>query len=138
LHEDCLPKFQELKLGKKCKYILYKLSDDNTQIIVDKASIGGDYEDFLEDLPPYHCRWGVFDLEYRKDIVEGEPIVKRNKIVFISWSPDTAKIKDKMVFASSKEALRRALVGIQVDVQASEFSDVNKEAVVTKAKASGS
>jgi hypothetical protein len=33
-----------------------------------------------------------------------------------------------MVSASSKDALRRALVGIQIDVQASEYSDVAKEA----------
>lgn len=42
-------------------------------------------------------------------------------------SPDTAKIKDKMVFASSKEVLRRSLVGIPVEIQASEYADVAKE-----------
>lgn len=42
-------------------------------------------------------------------------------------SPDIAKIKDKMVFASSKDVLKRALVGIPVEIQASEFSDVAKE-----------
>jgi uncharacterized protein YerC len=32
-----------------------------------------------------------------------------------------------MVFASSKEALRRSLVGIPIEIQASEYSDVAKE-----------
>jgi len=137
LHEDCVTKFQELKLGKKCKYIIYKLNKENTQIIIEKVSLGGDYEDFMEDLPASECRWGVFDLEYRKDVAEGEPITKRNKLVFFHWSPDTAKIKDKMVFASSKDALRRSLVGIPVEIQASEYSDVAKETVVEKAKRSG-
>lgn len=80
-----MPKFQELKLGKKLKYIIYKLNKENTQIIIEKESLGGDYEDFMEDLPAAECRWGVFDLEYRKDVAEGEPIVKRNKLVFFHW-----------------------------------------------------
>lgn len=48
-------------------------------------------------------------------------------IVCDGRSPDAAKIKDKMVFASSKDVLRRALVGVPVDIQASDFSDVAKE-----------
>jgi len=134
VHEECVTKFQELKLGKKCKYIIYKLNKENTQIVIEKVSQGGDYEDFLEDLPAYECRWGVFDLEYRKETAEGEPIVKYNKLMFVHWCPDTAKIKDKMVFASSKEALRRSLVGIPIEIQASEYSDVAKETVVAKAR----
>ena len=80
-----MPKFQDMKLGKKSKYILYKLNKENTQIIIDKVSIGGDFEDFTEDLPPDQCRWGVFDLEYRIDVAEGEPITKRNKLIFVHW-----------------------------------------------------
>jgi hypothetical protein len=85
VHEECVTKFQELKLGKKCKYIIYKLNKENTQIVIEKVSQGGDYEDFLEDLPAYECRWGVFDLEYRKETAEGEPIVKYNKLMFVHW-----------------------------------------------------
>jgi len=128
----CLEKFQELKLGKKYKYIIFKLNDDNTEIVVEKVS-QGDYEDFTEDLPPDQCLWGVFDLEYRIE-VEGEPHSKRNKLLFVSWTPDSAKIKAKMLAASSRDVLRRSFVGIQVDVQANEYSDVVKETVVDKAK----
>lgn len=42
-------------------------------------------------------------------------------------SPDDAKIKQKMLFASSKEALRRSLVGIAVEIQGTEFSEVAYE-----------
>ena len=42
-------------------------------------------------------------------------------------SPDSAKIKNKMLAASSKDALRRSLVGIQVEVQASDHSEVAHE-----------
>jgi len=134
VNEKCLADFQELKLKKKYKYIIFTLNEDKTEIIVEKSSLGGDYDDFMEDLPAKECRWGVFDLEYKKD---GEGEGKRNKLVFVHWSPDTAKIKDKMVFASSRDALRRSLVGIPVEIQATEYSEVAKETVVEKAKRVG-
>lgn len=42
-------------------------------------------------------------------------------------SPDEAKIKNKMLYASSKDALRRALVGIAVEIQGTDFSEVAYE-----------
>ncbi|KAH9179201.1 actin depolymerizing factor, partial [Lactarius sanguifluus] len=121
VNPECLEAFQKLKLGKKLKYIIFTLNKDKTEIVVEKESIAGDYEDFTEDLPGTECRWAVYDLEF--DTEDG----KRNKLVFVSWSPDTAKIKDKMVAASSREAIRRALVGIHVEIQATEFSEVDRE-----------
>jgi hypothetical protein len=42
-------------------------------------------------------------------------------------SPDGAKIKDKMVFASSRDALRRSLVGIAIEIQGTDDSEVAYE-----------
>jgi hypothetical protein len=41
-------------------------------------------------------------------------------------SPDTARIKDKMLFASSKDALRRAL-GVATEIQATDPTEVEYE-----------
>ncbi|KAF9452930.1 hypothetical protein P691DRAFT_133180 [Macrolepiota fuliginosa MF-IS2] len=125
----CLDTFQQLKLKKDLKYIIFSLNSDNTEIIVLKSSSSNDYEEFLADLPEDQCRWAIYDFEY-----EAEGGGKRNKLVFISWSPDTAKIKQKMVFASSRDALRRSLVGIAVEVQGTEVSEVAFEALLDKAK----
>ncbi|KAH9002544.1 hypothetical protein EDB86DRAFT_2826994 [Lactarius hatsudake] len=129
VNPECLEAFQKLKPGKKLKYIIFTLSKDETEIVVEKESIAGDYEDFTEDLPALECRWAVYDLELNTD--EG----KCNKLVFVSWSPDTAKIKDKMLASSSKDALRRSLVDIAVDIQATKFSEVEREKVLEKAGA---
>jgi Cofilin/tropomyosin-type actin-binding protein len=43
-------KFNELKLNKKIKFIIYKLSDDNRQIVVEDASENGDWDYFREKL----------------------------------------------------------------------------------------
>jgi len=128
---DCLSVFEELKLKKKHKYIIFKLNDTKTEIVPLKTS-SGDYDEFLEDLPETECRWAVYDLEFTNE--EGG---LRKKIVFVNWSPDDAKIKDKMVTASSRDALRRSLVGISTDIQATDFSEVAYETVLEKAKLRG-
>lgn len=75
-----MSRFQDLKLKKKIKYIIYGLSPDFTETVVIKASEDANYDTFLEDLPETECRWAVYDFEYEKG--EG----KRNKLVFYSWS----------------------------------------------------
>lgn len=50
-----------------------------------------------------------------------------------SRSPDDAKIKNKMLYASSKDALRRALVGIAIEIQGTDASEVAYEALLDKA-----
>lgn len=45
-------------------------------------------------------------------------------------SPDDAKIKEKMLYASSRDALRRALVGVAIEIQGTEYSEVAYESGV--------
>lgn len=79
-NDECLSKFQELKLKKAYKYIIYTLSKDNTEIIVEKSATSVDYDDFLADLPEDDCRWAVYDVQFEK---EGAGV--RNKIIFVAW-----------------------------------------------------
>ncbi|KAI5479471.1 cofilin [Pseudohyphozyma bogoriensis] len=124
---SCLDTFQELKLGKKLKYIIFKLSDDNKEIQVEKTSSSADYDEFLNDLPAQSCRYAIYDFEYQKGS-DG----LRNKICFYAWSPDESKIKTKMLYASSKDALRRALVGIAVEIQGTDSSEIDYSEVLDK------
>ncbi|CAK5284052.1 unnamed protein product [Mycena citricolor] len=128
VNNECIDTYNALKLKKKTKYIIFNLNKDNTEIVVEKTSELTDYDEFLKDLPETEPRWAVYDFEFEK-----EGAGKRNKLVFYSWTPDDAKVKAKMVAASSKDALRRALVGIAVEIQGTEFSEVAYEAVLDKA-----
>ncbi|CAO1636992.1 unnamed protein product [Sympodiomycopsis kandeliae] len=124
---DCLEAFQQLKLGKKLKYIIYTLSGDNREIIVGKTSTSDSYDEFLAELPPAECRYAIYDFEYEKGD-DG----KRSKICFFTWSPDDAKIKQKMIYASSKDAIRKALVGISSEIQGTDVSEVDYQTVLDK------
>ncbi|KAL7280111.1 hypothetical protein ACG7TL_006527 [Trametes sanguinea] len=176
VNPECLEAYQELKLGKKTKYIIFTLNKDNTEIVVEKKSpLTSTYDDFLADLPEGECRWAVYDFDFEKE--DGG---KRSKITFYScsplatahacdtlrraWggedggrslakktgiadgccviyatraiapirSPDDSKVKQKMLFASSKDALRRSLVGIAAEIQGTDYSEVAHENVLDK------
>lgn len=137
--------FQDLKLRKKHRYVIYRLSDDNRAIVVEKVvEKDAKYDDFVAGLPEDDCRYAVYDFEYQKSPEEGS----RSKICFVVWyccacapcdltcrAPDTAKVKQKMLYASSKDALRKKLVGIGTEVQATDASEVAFEAVLEKVRA---
>ncbi|CCD26190.1 cofilin NDAI_0H00160 [Naumovozyma dairenensis CBS 421] len=126
--DESLSAFNDLKLGKKYKFILFALNDEKTEIVVKETSTDQSYDAFLEKLPENDCLYAVYDFEYEINASEG----KRSKIIFFTWSPDVAPIRSKMVYASSKDALRRALNGIAVDIQGTDFSEVSYEDVLDK------
>jgi hypothetical protein len=48
--QDAIQAYNDLKLNKKYKYIIYKLSDDYKEIVVEEASDSKDWEAFREHL----------------------------------------------------------------------------------------
>lgn len=80
VNPKCLEEYQALKLKKTHKYIVFTLSKDFTEIVVEKTSDSQTYDDFVSDLPETECRWAVYDFEFEK---EGSG--KRSKICFVSW-----------------------------------------------------
>ena len=50
ISQECITAYNDLKLNKKYKYIVYKLSDDNKEIVVEEASEDADWENFREKL----------------------------------------------------------------------------------------
>lgn len=52
---------------------------------------------------------------------------RRSRANALYRSPDNSDIKKKMVYASSKDALRRSLVGIAIDIQGTDFDEVAHE-----------
>lgn len=121
---ECVEVFNQIKLKHMYKYIVYSLTDDFTQIKVEcTGKPNADYDEFVECLKQaeekQQCRYGVYDAAY--NLQDGQ---KRNKLVFFLWSPETAKIKQKMLYTSSKDALKRSLVGIGKDLQACDHGDL--------------
>lgn len=129
--DQCKIAFQEIKLGHKHRYVVYKLTDDLKQIVVDtKADPSKKYDDLVEELKvaesAQECRYAVIDVEYATK--DGQP---RNKICFFMWSPESAKIKQRMVYSASKDALKKALgEGIGKEIQANDHGDLEFENIM--------
>ena len=81
---DCISTFNELKLGKgTIKYIIYKLSDDYKEIVVEEKGTDPDYELFRQKLLDARSknkagkegkgpRYAVYDFEYELASGEGK------------------------------------------------------------------
>ena len=129
--DECKTAFQEVKLGHKHRFIVFKLTDDLRQVVVDtKANPSATYNDFVAHMKvaevAQECRYAIFDVEY--ETKDGQP---RNKICFFMWSPETAKIKQRMVYSSSKDALKKALgEGIGKEIQANDHGDLDFQNVM--------
>ncbi|KAJ5326383.1 Actin-binding cofilin/tropomyosin type [Penicillium brevicompactum] len=121
--DDCITAFSELRSQRhsnKPRYIIYRITEDYNNVVVEDSSFEKDYEVFRQKLVSAidsegrpAPRYAVYDVEYDLGS-EG----KRTKIVFITWVPGETSVKDRMIYASTKEQLRKFL-----DVKASIHAD---------------
>ena len=129
LNDDVTTVYNDFKLSHKYKYIIFKMNDDMSEVVVEKtAEKTATYEDFVNDLPEKQARYGVFDLHYETE--EGV----REKIVFFLWTPNGCKIKEKMLFSATKATIKQALVGLSAEVQATDAGELNLDEIIAKVK----
>ncbi|KAL2634254.1 hypothetical protein R1flu_005733 [Riccia fluitans] len=119
--EECKEKFMELKKKKSYRYIIYKIDEKKQQIILDKAGDPTEsYDAFTANLPESDCRYAVFDFDFTTS-----DNCHKSKIFFIAWSPDTSRVKSKMMYSSSKDKFKRALDGVHYEVQATDPTEMD-------------
>lgn len=127
--DSCLGTFNELKSKKAHRFIIFKIINDTTINVVATGARDQTYDNFVATLKGDEPCYAIFDFDFD---LEGSP---RNKLLLISWIPDTAKIKAKTVYASSKDALVQKVGGGTTNIQASDFAEVSHERVLAKVKA---
>eukprot|EP00804_Cyclotella_cryptica_P026034 CCRYP_019301-RA/>CCRYP_019301-RA protein AED:0.08 eAED:0.08 QI:156/0/0.5/1/0/0.5/2/1440/143 len=120
--------FQKFKLQQepyKLRYFIYQIKDKKTIVIEKQGDRNKTYDDFVGELPENDCRYGLIDIEFETD--DGRPT---SKLVFISWNPDTASVRPKMLYSGSKEALKSALVGVGIHINATDHSELDYESAI--------
>ena len=128
VHDDCKLKFLELKTKRTYRYIVYKIEEKQKQVIVEKVGEPAQsYEDFTACLPADECRYAVYDFEFMT-----KENVPKSRIFFIAWSPDVSRVRSKMIYASSKDKFRRELDGIQIELQATDPSEMDLDVLDRK------
>ncbi|MED6136022.1 Actin-depolymerizing factor 7 [Stylosanthes scabra] len=127
VNDECKLKFQELKAKRSYRFITFKI--DQQQVVVDKLGGPNDsYDDFQASLPNDECRYAVYDFDFTTD-----EKCQKSKIFFVAWSPDSSRVRMKMVYASSKDRFKRELDGIQVEIQATDPSEMSLDIVKARA-----
>uniref|UniRef100_A0A8C9EYP7 Cofilin 2 n=1 Tax=Pavo cristatus TaxID=9049 RepID=A0A8C9EYP7_PAVCR len=90
------------------------------QILV--GDIGDTVEDpytaFVKLLPLNDCRYALYDATY--ETKES----KKEDLVFIFWAPESAPLKSKMIYASSKDAIKKKFTGIKHEWQVNGLDDI--------------
>ena len=114
------------------RFILFKI-ENCKEIVVDKT---GDRSASVEDLfaalrekDEYgndQCRYAVLDYEFTIDAI-GDGSSYRESILLIMYCPDTARIKNKMIYSSSFHSLKRTLVGVKRSVNINNDSGLSEE-----------
>ncbi|PYI01185.1 cofilin, actophorin [Aspergillus sclerotiicarbonarius CBS 121057] len=137
ISNECINAFRDLlykKGASKPAFIIYKISDDEQSIVVEESSSENNYEAFLQKLTSAldhegnrAPRYAVYDVEY--DLNEDG---RRTTTVFISWMPDATPTRLRMLYASTKEQLRKAL-DVKVSIHADDLYDIEWTTVLSEA-----
>jgi len=106
---------------------VYSILDQKSVILEKTGAPDASYEEFCALFPPTDCRYGVYDYDYTDS--EG---CQKSKIVFFAWSPDTAKVRSKMIYAASKDSFRKELEGIHFEIQATDESEIDISEIKNK------
>ncbi|XP_023239632.1 cofilin/actin-depolymerizing factor homolog [Centruroides vittatus] len=125
--------YEEVKKDKKYRFIIYHIKDEK---VIDVESTGprnATYSDFLDTMQQFktECRYCVFDFPAPMP-VEGsheKTSMSVDRLVLMTWCPEGSKIKQKMLYSSSYDALKKALVGVYKYVQACDFEEISQEAI---------
>ncbi|XP_022777260.1 actin-depolymerizing factor 1-like [Durio zibethinus] len=129
VNDECKLRFLELKAKRSYRFIVFKIEEKIQQVVVEKLGEPNDsYEDLSASLPSNECRYAVYDFDFTTD-----ENCQKSKIFFIAWSPDTSRVRSKMLYASSKDRFRRELDGVQVELQATDRCEMSFDIVKGRA-----
>lgn len=112
--EECAKVWDEMKIRHKFTYVTFKVQDDKEVVIDQRGTNPSAYASFLETMPADDCRYAVVE------------VPGTTKLVFVMWTPTAASVKQKMIYASTRQAILEKLPGHAKAMQASEKSDLEE------------
>ena len=135
--DECLDTFNKMKLKHKIGYMIMSVqkkpnSKDEHIHIVEKCD--SDEEGVYEKKEDEDYRKQFIDALKKSGTVRYGVIDYNNKLLFVHWSPEGAKGKDKMVYSSVKEAFVQSLVGINQKLQANDDGELDEDIIAEMCK----
>ncbi|XP_005998155.1 cofilin-2 [Latimeria chalumnae] len=135
--EEVVKVFNEMKVRKapvkgeepvkQKKIVFFRISDNLKDIIIDQervvlvedigVTVDDPYLKLINLLPLKDCRYVLYDACFETNET------KKEDLVFIYWAPEEAGLKSKLIYSSSKEALKKKFQGIKHEWQLNCFGD---------------
>ncbi|XP_022096962.1 actin-depolymerizing factor 7-like [Acanthaster planci] len=113
--------YDDIKHDHAYPWAIFKINPQKTRVIVDAKGARG-YSDFLDALMASgEPRYAIFDTPKEWG---GE------KLAFISWCLDDANIGLKMIYASSKDTLKKKFEGLSIEMQITNKNQSIKEELI--------
>eukprot|EP00968_Pinguiococcus_pyrenoidosus_P029497 scaffold8602_cov277-Pinguiococcus_pyrenoidosus.AAC.2 len=112
-----------------------QIVDQEVQVVHESTETGehNGVEPFIEYISGNldQCLYAVVDVKFVTD--DERPT---DKLVFISWIPDTSKVRDKMKYSGTKDAVLANVNGVAVKMNATDISELGGEGeeIIAKAK----
>lgn len=134
--DECKQVYDRIKTKKELRYAVLYIKGGKEIDVEATGTRDATFDDFLQTLKVVNqsekeCRYGLFDFEYTHKC-QGTQERKKEKIFLMSWCPDEASVQKKMLYSSSFESLKKALVGIAKYIQATDDSEASAEAIEQK------
>ncbi|GGY14331.1 actin-binding ADF family protein [Streptomyces xanthochromogenes] len=126
IHEGVPEAGRGIKTEHAYRFVTFKFTDDLEQIVVEeKGEREVTYDAFVAALPQDQVRFALYDFE--TTTADDRSIAK---IVLIAWTPDSAPLKEKMLLASSREALKDSLgIAGGIEIQATHTHEIGRKAI---------
>mmetsp|Transcript_43035 Transcript_43035/g.115689 ORF Transcript_43035/g.115689 Transcript_43035/m.115689 type:complete len:138 (-) Transcript_43035:356-769(-) len=120
--DECQKKFEQIKMKKDLRYVIYCIEDKKTIKFEKEGEVDKTFDDFKKALPEDQPRYAVIDYPYKSE--DGRD---QSKLTFVFWSPDSTGVKSKMLYASSKDAIKKKLTGIMKEMQCNDEGDLDED-----------
>lgn len=124
------------EIKKRKKAVIFCLSADKKCIVVEEgkeilvgdvgATITDPFKHFVGMLPEKDCRYALYDASF--ETKES----RKEELMFFLWAPEQAPLKSKMIYASSKDAIKKKFPGIKHEYQANGPEDLNRTCIAEK------
>lgn len=121
--DRCRAVFEELKIRRKHRHILFKMDDANTTVDIDSVGERGlGWADFKSALPNSDCRFGIYDHEFMSD--RG---VQVNKLWLVVWIPENSSAARKMMYTAAKTRFQESCLPGCFECQAATLQELEVE-----------
>lgn len=125
--DSCVSAFQDLKAKREINTVIYRFTDAMDALVV--AFQGNvTHDELLAAVPVSDPVFVVYDLPFADP--DG---TRRNTVVMISWCPARADAAQRAASAAGYSALKDALDGVEVFVEATEHSELEYQELVSRA-----